>query len=134
MGHQYDYAAHPIAPFGTRILTANPATTRASFEPHGELAYYLGPSLEHYRAYRIYVPATKAKRITDSCTWFPATVRMPGSNPAEIIDQAIRELTTAVNRRQRNRKGNLDKGMQQVVTKCMTAMEKVCTEYTCLTQ
>jgi hypothetical protein len=69
-------------------------------EAHGRQGFYLGASMEHYRSYRVYMISSRKKRITDSCAWFPATVNMPGANPAALLDKTLRALT-------RNRKGSI---------------------------
>ena len=48
--------------------------TSASWAEHGLVGYYVGPAHEHYRCYRIWIPATKAFRISDCCEWFPADI------------------------------------------------------------
>ena len=35
--------------------------------------WYIGPSLNHYRCYRVYVNATRAERIIDTIEFFPET-------------------------------------------------------------
>ena len=49
----YDYSAHPFAPPGMRILIHNLPAQRKSWDPHASEGYYLGPSLRHYRCYRV---------------------------------------------------------------------------------
>ena len=58
--------------------------------------FYLGPALDHYRCYKIYVYSTKSVRISDTLAWFPTDVRMPGSSPHDLIHAALLELTTAL--------------------------------------
>ncbi len=46
----------------------------ASWDQHGVIGYYVGASYEHYRCYRIWIPVTKAFRISDCLDWFPADI------------------------------------------------------------
>ena len=54
-GTKFDFLAHPIHPPGTKVLVLDPVTTRESWAPHGLLGFYLGPALQHYRSYRVYI-------------------------------------------------------------------------------
>jgi hypothetical protein len=74
----YSYDRNPIAPLGMKVLCHMKPSERASWAPHGLTGFYTGPAMEHYRCYRIWIPSTKAIRITDSVAWDPAT---PPANP-----------------------------------------------------
>ena len=50
---------------------------RGTWAPHGVEAWYIGPALEHYRGYKVYVPETRAQRISHMLEWFPKHVSMP---------------------------------------------------------
>ena len=67
---------------------------RGTFANHGELAFYVGPLLKHYRCVNTYVIATQAFRISDSVAYFPANYILPNSDPASILDKSITELIT----------------------------------------
>ena len=56
----YDFNAHPLAPPGTKVVLHKKADKRESWQYHGVEAWYVGPSLEHYRYYKCYVPTTGA--------------------------------------------------------------------------
>ncbi len=84
-GRNYDFAAHPIAPVGTQVLAHDPPSNRPSWAPHGTPGFYTGPSLQHYRSYRVYIPSTTSERVTDSVEWLPTPFHMPGSTTAEIL-------------------------------------------------
>jgi hypothetical protein len=96
-GQTYDFVAHPMAPVGTKVLIHESPANRASWAPHGVAGYYLGPALDgHYRAFRVYVTATAAERITDTLAWFPAALHLPGSSAAEQLLAAITSLDGAM--------------------------------------
>ena len=84
-GKKFDFLAHPIHPPGTKVLVLDPVTTRESWAPHGLLGFYLGPALLHYYSFRVYILATKGFRISDSISWHPEKLRLPGSNKEDII-------------------------------------------------
>ena len=69
-----DFNAVPLAPIGIKVVAHVPPLERSSWGQHGVVGYYVGPAHEHYRCYRIWIPATKAFRISDCLEWFPADI------------------------------------------------------------
>jgi len=57
----FNYDATPLAPPGCKIITFESPQIRKTFEPYGIPAWYIGPALENYRCYKVYVPNTRAK-------------------------------------------------------------------------
>lgn len=84
-GKPYDFKAHPIHPPGMKVIAHTPAKSQEAWGIHGLLGYYLGPAPNHYRSFRVYIDKTKSIRITDTIQCFPTKLRVPGSNPADII-------------------------------------------------
>jgi hypothetical protein len=52
---QYDYNRAPMAPPGTRIIAHETPNHRRKWAPHGKDGWYIGPNLEHYRCYPVYL-------------------------------------------------------------------------------
>ncbi len=71
-----DFNVAPIVPFGIKVVAHVPPQKRTSWDQHGVIGYYVGPAYEHYRCYRIWVPATKAFRISDCLKLFPADIML----------------------------------------------------------
>ena len=69
----FDSNRYDLHPLGTRVITLDDPSQRLSFAPHGPIAYYVGPAMDHYRTYRVYVPTTKAFRNTDTVAWLSPT-------------------------------------------------------------
>ena len=46
--HPYDFMAHPMARFGTKVLIHEAPAIRGSWSPHGVPVFYLGPAMDHY--------------------------------------------------------------------------------------
>ena len=67
------------------MLVLDPVTTRESWEPHDLLGFYLGPALKHYRSFRTYIVSTKGFRVSDSLSWHPEKIRLPGSSKEDTI-------------------------------------------------
>ena len=69
-----DFNAVPLAPIGIKVVAHVPPDKRASWAEHGLVGYYIGPAYEHYRCFRVWIPATKAIRVSDCVEWFPADI------------------------------------------------------------
>ena len=56
---------------------------RESWGPKGVMAFYLGPSLEHYRCARVYVPSTCRERVVNTMRFYPHLCAVPTVPPRE---------------------------------------------------
>ena len=93
---KYDFKAHPLAPFGIKVVILDTPANRTSWGSHGLDGFYLAPALKHYRCWTVWCTLTEALRVTDSVAWFPAPLKMPGSSPAEMMTAAIKDLSAAM--------------------------------------
>ena len=80
-----DYNRHPLVPLGYKAVIHEKPAQRASWDPHGVAGYYIGPELEHYQCARVYIPATRSERVSDSVSFHLAHVKMPEHAPAQDI-------------------------------------------------
>ena len=92
----FDYNATPLAPLGCKVLIHEKPDRRASWAAHGIEGWYIGPAMEHYRCHKIYVPATRKERTSDTVEFFPAYTKVPFANSAERAIIAAKELTEAL--------------------------------------
>ena len=86
-GTKFNFRHHPIAPVGTKVLTWDAPDHRGSWADHGVPAVYLGPALDHFRSFEVWVPSTSAPRITNTVWWFMHDVR-PGADLLEAATYA----------------------------------------------
>ena len=61
-------------------------------------AWYIGPALEHYRCYQVWIWNTRTERKTDTVAWFPPPhIKMPVASKADLIvgcmNDVVRVLT-----------------------------------------
>jgi len=93
----FDFARHPLAPLGTRVVIAVSPEVRGSWESHGKDGYYVGPALDHYRCHRIWVRESRRVRISDSVSWHPVGIS-PSANPpsTQAILDSISDLKVAL--------------------------------------
>ena len=66
-GH-FDFNRTPIAPPGIRVLAHVKPAQRTTWSPHAEDGWYVGPAMESYRCYRIWLWDSRATRICDTIT------------------------------------------------------------------
>ncbi|KAL7425608.1 hypothetical protein ACHAXH_000191, partial [Discostella pseudostelligera] len=88
----YDWNFNPLAPPGTRAIIYNPPQLRTSWGPRGIDAWYCGPSLDHYRGCKFYIPETRGFRISATYQLFPTHCKLPTLSPMEHIKEVIAEL------------------------------------------
>ena len=69
---------------------------RTSWVFNAEKAWYAGPALEHYRAFRGVVPLTKGERISDSVKLQHLAIAVPELTPADRILDAMRDIKIAI--------------------------------------
>ena len=88
----YDFNSWPMAPPGTKILIHEKPKQRSTWAPHGLEGWYIGPSIEHYRCIKAFIPSTFQERITDTVEFFPYNVPMPATSDADYLKQAADDI------------------------------------------
>lgn len=89
---KYDFEAHPIVPFGINVLCYVKPEDRKTYGNHGDLGWYIGPSLISYQSYIIYIKNTHRTRLTNTVAFFPNDIHIPGSDPASILYSSLTDL------------------------------------------
>ena len=92
----FDFNRTPLAPPGTRVIVHEKPTQRRTWAPHGIDGWYIGPAMDHYQCYRVWIPSTHAERISDTIQFFPTLLRTPTLSHRDAALQAARELTHAL--------------------------------------
>jgi hypothetical protein len=85
---QYDFNRTPMATPGTRIIAHETPSRRRAWAPHGQDGWYIGPALENYRCYTVYITKTRGDRIVETVDFFPS--------PQYLATQAAVDLTHAL--------------------------------------
>jgi hypothetical protein len=73
---QYDYNRAPMTPTGTINIVHETPNRRRTWAPHGQYGWYIGPALEHYRCYTVYITKTRSEHIVETVEFFPIEVAM----------------------------------------------------------
>ena len=68
---------HTTCLTGKKLEVNNRPGYRASWAPHGEPYWYIGPAMEHYRYHKIYFLKTISERISDTVELFLNKLSIP---------------------------------------------------------
>jgi hypothetical protein len=82
-----------MAPPGTRIIAHETPGRRRTWAPHGQDGWYVGPALEHYRCYRVYITKTRSNRLVETVKKFPQKFTLPFPSSHDLATQAAADLT-----------------------------------------
>ena len=88
----YDFMKHPLAPPGTKCQVHEKPSQRRTWAPHSVDGWYVGPSMQHYRCYRVYIPSTHGERIADTVEFFPEKIPIPATSSLDQAKQAASDL------------------------------------------
>jgi hypothetical protein len=68
---------------------------RTSWDPRGVYGYYLGPALDHYRCYQVYITKQKA-RVLLTLLSFPFKMAMPHTSSKDLTIIVALELSSSL--------------------------------------
>ena len=94
-GH-FDYNRTPLAPPGTRVLAHISSTVRESWAPHATEGWYLGPALDSYRCFQVWIESTRHTRLVERVTWVPTKLHVPIPTTTDILQEALTSLRLAL--------------------------------------
>ena len=95
-GSPFDFRAHPIGPPGAAIVIHEKPSIRGSWAPHGVDGLYLGPALDHYRCFRVYVKSTAFHRIADTVEWLNDRFRPPTPTAEDLLIGALADFSSTL--------------------------------------
>ena len=95
-GKRYDWNAFPIAPPGTRAVIYEDPNSRTSWGPQATDAWYCGPSLDHYRNCKFFVPTTGACRTSGLFDLFSQHFMLPELTPIQHATAVSDELVDVI--------------------------------------
>ena len=74
---EFNFATTPLAPPGTKVVAYINPKERRAWELNGEVGWYVGPALNHYRCVECYFPRTRSIRMCDTVTFSSYTLPFP---------------------------------------------------------
>jgi len=88
----FNFRATPLAPPGTKVLAYISPEKRGTWDLNGEVGWYVGPSLHHYRCVQCYFPRTRMIRDCDTVEFFPHAVPFPRVTVNDHLKQAATDI------------------------------------------
>jgi hypothetical protein len=92
----YDFNRTPIAPPGTHVLAHEKPANRGTWDPHAVDAWYVGPAMESYRCYTVWIWDTRRERVCDTLSWLPSSTIFPTITANDIISAALIDIKNAL--------------------------------------
>ena len=79
----FDFNRTPLGPLGCKVIFHEMPSARGSWSPHGVEGYYIGPAMEHYRCYQVWIEETRAERTGNTLVWLPKMIPVPKTSSAD---------------------------------------------------
>jgi hypothetical protein len=95
LDRQYEYNRAPMAPPGTIIIAHETPNHRLTWAPAGQDGWYIGPALEHYRCYRVYINKTRSEIVVETVV-FSTEVKLPLSSSKDLATEVAKKMTYAL--------------------------------------
>ena len=92
----FDYNRTPIAPPGIFVICHKKPDQRGSWEPHGKEGWYIGPAMNSYCCWTVWITETRAEQIVNAISWFPKSFSMPVASTNDIIMAALQDIANAL--------------------------------------
>ena len=89
---EFDFNATPLAPPGTKCVVQLKKGQKKTWEMNGEMAYYVGPAMKHYRCVTCFYPRTKFTRATNTVKFLPHQVPLPEVTMIDFLKQTASDI------------------------------------------
>ena len=85
----HDFNRCPLAPPNTKVIVHEKTDNLRYCSPHGTYGWYIGPSMEHYRCVKKFIPTTSSVHNVDTLTLFPASIPFPKMETEDYLRQSF---------------------------------------------
>ena len=89
LNRTFNYLSTPLSPPGTRIIANITLSQCTNMAPHGINGWYVGPSMDHYRCHKCYIPTTSRFWDVLNIDWFPHIVPFPTVTSDNYLRQTV---------------------------------------------
>jgi hypothetical protein len=93
---KYEYNRSPMAPPGTRIIAHETPNRRRTWATHGQDGWYIGPALEHYHCYKVYINKIRSERVVETVDSPSTEIKLPFQSTRDLATEAAKQLTYAL--------------------------------------
>ena len=73
------------------------SSQRKSWDFHGHIGWYVGPAMNHYRCFRIFLPHTNREIISDTIRFFPKKIPFPHETVQDRLIRAVEKIEKILN-------------------------------------
>ena len=77
MEGKFDFNKKPLALIVTKFIVHEIPNRRSTLGQNRVHGWYIGPEVEHYKCYNVYISNTREERTTDTVELFPNKKTMP---------------------------------------------------------
>jgi len=70
----FDFNKTPLAPPGTKNTIHSKPEQQVIWDPNGKVGWYIGPSTNHYRCMKCFLPLTQTEGDTDTFMLIPHNI------------------------------------------------------------
>ena len=92
----FDFNKTPLALLGCPVLVHEAPTQRKSWDPLAVDAFYIGPAMDHYRCYKVYVSSNRWEQIASTIKFWLHHYQAPEFTKEEVVVEAIENLTSTI--------------------------------------
>ena len=90
----FNFNATLFTSLGTKVVLYTPAAARqTTYFDHGKLGWYVGPVLEKYHNYSIWMEETRDTMESNQVEFFPTKYQLPNWTRADRVLAALENLT-----------------------------------------
>ena len=87
-----DFKKTSLAPPGRKVIFHEKSNRRCTWGHNGVHGWYLGPAVEHYRCYKVYISNTRAELITNTVELFLDNTTIPGIYSTNAANHSATDL------------------------------------------
>ena len=88
----FDHNRMPLTPPGICVMVCQKLSNRLSWGMHTINGWYIGPALELYHCYCIWIWETRMECICDTLNWFPTKVNLLTVSNTNLILAALQDI------------------------------------------
>jgi len=96
-GKEYDFNAHPIAPWGVKVQAFVPKALRKSWGYRSKVSFYMGPA--NYRQHQLREPGGKTPFVRQQVVFMSEDIKYPQFTARDELMARITDLTDALRRK-----------------------------------
>ena len=89
----FSFNIAPMGPLGCKIIVHENTGNRGSRSVHALPVFYIGPFMNGYRMYKVYIPFSRERKSTETVKEFPQSTKMLIMSTTEAIKKAVANIS-----------------------------------------